>query len=101
MPAETFSLTIIVFLNREIALIFIKNGKSSIGQTILELSRPTHVTTAILISEKTESQFFAILSLSMKVNLYIVKLFEASGNSKSALDDWDPLACKPLHRELI
>ena len=82
MPAETFSLTIIVFLNREIAAIFIKNGKSSIGQTILELSRPIHGTRTILISEKTESQFFAIIGLSMEGYLYNLEIIEASWNSK-------------------
>ena len=86
MPAETFSLTIIVFLNREIALIFIKNGKSSICQTVLELSRPTHARTGITTLEKTESQFFAILGLSMKGYMYIIGIIEAFGNSKLAVD---------------
>jgi hypothetical protein len=80
MPAEPFSLANLVFLDSKIAMIFIIKGKSSMGNTILDLSRSSHYNWAavlylIFVKEKTESLGFAILGLPMEVQTDIPGIF--------------------------
>ena len=105
MPAEPFSLANLVFLDSEIAMIFIIKGKSSMGNTILDLSRTSQYNWAVvswfILKEKSKSLGFAILGLPMEVQTDIQEIFEVGWNFKYDLDIWDPLACKSLHWELI